>query len=189
MKRLFLAIHILPDERFLAVYMKLKHQLKSEKIRWVKPENLHITLKFLGETPIESIGVIKKLMYDLSANVAPFSIKVSGTGIFGSRYKPRVIWFRIEEQMRLITLASEIVNKLETAGFPIDRQNFVPHLSLGRLKKIEHKENFQKAIDTVKEVFIQDILVSRVTLFESRLLPAGVVYKTIEEYELKHQPG
>lgn len=185
MKRLFLAIHIVPDETFMAVYMRLKHQLKSEKIRWVEPENLHITLKFFGEIPSERIGVIKKVMDRIVAHVTPFTLKICGTGIFGSRYKPRLIWFGIDENKQLTSLASLIVNELEAAGFAHSRQKFVPHLSLGRLRSVEHKANFQKAIDTVKEGFVQQISVQSITLFESFLKPTGVVYKTIEEFELK----
>lgn len=185
MKRLFLAIHIVPDEAFMAIYLKLKQQLKSEKIRWVEAENLHITLKFFGETPIEKIDTIKELLYQITANITPFTLNVNGTGIFGSRYKPRVIWFGIDDNKQLISLATEIFSRLEMAGFAHDRQNFVPHLSVGRLKSVVHKENFQKAINTVKEVFVQQITVSRITLFESLLQPSGVVYKNVEEFELK----
>lgn len=184
MKRLFLAIDIVPDEHFLAVYLKLKQQLKDEKIRWVEPANLHITLKFFGETPIEKIDSIKNLMYKITDQHTPFTLNIRRTGIFGSRYKPRVIWFGIDKNEQLISLVSHLLNELEIIGFAGDRQNFVPHLSLGRLKSVQHKVNFQKAIDRVKDVFVQDIQVRKITLFESLLQPTGVVYKTIEEFEL-----
>jgi len=185
MKRLFLAIHIVPNDKFLAVYMRLKQQLKSEKIRWVEAENLHITIKFFGETSIENIEAIKNLMHLFVSKVEPFNVTIKGTRIFGSRYKPRVIWFDASDNKRLTLLASELFKELDIAGFDTGRQNFVPHLSLGRLKYVQHKRSFQKAIDTLKDVFVQEYYVQKFTLFESLLLPSSAVYKIVEEFELK----
>ena len=184
MKRLFAAIHIVPDERFLSIYSKLKHQLKEEKIRWVKPENLHITLKFFGETPIEKIDVINKVLENISINHLSFKIQLQETGIFGSRYKPRVIWFGVGENEQIASFANELRRELDKVGFLLDRQNFVPHLSLGRMKVVRNKVAFQQAIDSVHNVFVQEIKVNSISLFESKLLPTGVVYNRIEEYKL-----
>jgi len=184
MKRLFAAIQIIPDERFLSIYYDLKRQLKDEKIRWVKPENLHITLKFFGETPIEKIDAINKVFESITINHHPFKLRLQETGIFGSRYKPRVIWFGIENNGKFISLAHEILKEADKTGFLLDRQNFVPHLSLARMKVVRSKVAFQQAIDSVHNVFVQEIKVSSISLFESKLMPAGVVYNRIEEYKL-----
>ena len=184
MKRLFAAIHIVPDERFLSIYKDLQQKLSSEKIRWVKPENLHITLKFFGETPIQKIDVINKVLENISSNHLPFKLQLQETGIFGSRYKPRVIWFGVGENEQLTSFANEILTKLDKAGFLLNRQNFVPHLSLGRMKVMHRKVAFQQAIDSLQNVFVQEIKVSSISLFESKLLPTGVVYNRIEEYKL-----
>ena len=184
MKRLFAAIRIVPDERFLSIYCELKRHLKEEKIRWVKPENLHITLKFFGETPVEKIDAINKVINNIAINYSPFNLQLKNAGIFGSRYKPRVIWFGMAENEQLISLAMKILTELDKAGFPLGRQNFVPHLSLGRMKAVRNKMAFQQAIDTVKNVFIQEIKVSDISLFESKLLSSGAVYKLIEVYKL-----
>lgn len=185
MKRLFAAIHIIPDERILSVYYELKHQLKEEKIRWVKPENLHITLKFFGETAVEKIDIISSVFNNITAIYPPLIIQLNKTGIFGSRYKPRVIWFGIGQNEQLFSLANEILTELDKAGFLLDRQNFVPHLTIGRMRNIRNKIAFQEAIDSVHDVFIQEFKVRCITLFESKLRPTGVVYNVIEEYHLK----
>ncbi len=185
MKRLFAAVHIVPDERFLSVYYDLKRQLKEEKIHWVKPENLHITLKFFGETPIEKIDAINKVLKTITTNHHSFKLQLQKTGIFGSRYKPRVIWFGIGENEQLFLFAHEILAELDKAGFLLDKQNFGPQLPMGRMRNMRNKIAFQEAIDSVHNVFIQEFKVRRITLFESKLQPTGVVYNVIEEYQLK----
>ncbi len=185
MKRLFAAIHIVPDPHFLSVFADLKSRLRTEKIRWVEPQNMHITIKFFGETPFEKMIDIKQVFKKSVTNLSPLKLTLKKTGIFGSRYKPRLIWFGIEENKQLFALSNEIFSKLNETGFPIDRQNFIPHLSLGRLKSVQNKIKFQQTIDLFRDVFVQDIKVDSITLFESKLHPDGVTYNAIEQYYLK----
>ena len=184
MKRLFLAIPVFPDEQFLAVYTHLQKGLRTEKIRWVKPENMHLTLKFFGEIPIEKIDLINKVCKKLLLNHPPFQLQLKKTGIFGSRYKPRVIWFGIGENEQLFALANALLQQLDKAGFLLDRQNFVPHLTLGRINHIRNKTAFQEVVKVSSNIFIQEMQVEKVILFESELRPKGVVYHIIEEYVL-----
>jgi len=185
MKRLFAAIHIIPDSHFLSVFADLKSRLQTEKIRWVKPQNLHITIKFFGETSSDKIIDIQRVLKKGVTNFAPLKLTLKKTGIFGSRYKPRLIWFGIEENKQLFALTNKIFSELNIAGFTIDRQNFVPHLSLGRLKIVRNKIKFQQTIDLFRDVFVQEVKVDRITLFESKLHPDGVTYNVLEQYYLK----
>ena len=185
MKRLFAAIHIIPDAHFLSIFAGLQRQLKTEKIRWVKPENLHITLKFFGETPVEKIDIITGVIKKIALNHHPIKIQLKKTGIFGSRYKPRVIWFGVGENKQFLLLAREILTELDKVGFPIDRQNFVPHLTLGRMRTVRNKIAFQEAIQSVSNVFVQESKINSIKLFESKLRVTGVFYDIIEEYKLE----
>jgi 2'-5' RNA ligase len=185
MKRLFAAIHILPDQQFLSIYEGLQKQLFREKIRWVNTENMHITLKFFGETPIERIKSIDHVLKNISTNHAVFNLQLKKTGIFGSRYKPRVIWFGIQKNEQLTLLYKELITELDKVGFPSDRQNFVPHLTLGRMNNIRNKLFFQEAVDLVRDISVQQIKVLSITLFESQLQPSGAVHNVIEDYKLK----
>ena len=187
MKRLFAAIHIVPDSHFLSVFADLKSRLRTEKIRWVKPQNLHITIKFFGETPSEKEIDIQQILRKSVTNFAPLKLTLKKTGIFGSRYKPRLIWFGIEENKQLFALTNEIFSKLSLAGFPVDRQNFVPHLSLGRLKSVRNKITFQQTIDLYREIFVQKVEVNSITLFESKLHPDGVTYNAIDAYHFEER--
>ncbi len=183
-KRLFLAIRIQPDQRFLSIYTDLQNRLRHEKIRWVSPGHLHITLKFFGEISVEKIDAVNRSVNNIVINFTPFTIILQNIAIFGSSYKPRVIWFGIEENKQLIALTNEITAALGSIGFPADRQNFVPHLTIGRMRSVRNKREFQEAIASFREVFVQKSEINEIILFESKLRPAGPAYFEIEKYTL-----
>ncbi len=183
MKRLFAAIKLYPDEQFLQVYYSLKQKLKYDKIKWVEPENIHLTLKFFGEIQENRFHDINKALSAVTKNHKPFKLSITRTGIFGSRYKPRIIWFGIDcPEIKL--LGEDVLNTCNRFGFFYDRQNFVPHLTVGRIKNIENKKYFQKIIDQYSEAFLQTLNVMEFVLFESILHPTGPIYKVIERYPL-----
>ncbi len=184
MKHLFVAIKIVPDETFLKSYGALRHALQLEKISWVKPDNFHLTLKFLGKTPEEKLPAIREALQHVAKQKKMFSMKMAGTGIFGSSYKPLVLWFGVENDEAIHQLGEDVLNVLDNTGFPRDRQNFVPHLSIGRIKKIEHKKIFQDAITAHRHDFLQEFTVDKIILYESLLKPSGVVYRVVMDFPL-----
>ena len=106
MKRLFAAIKVNPSEGFLKAYYGLQTNLRNEKIKWANIDNIHITLKFFGETTEEKIPGIKDKLESIAAKHSSFSIDIKDIGIFGSSYKPRVIWFGINENKSLTKVSS-----------------------------------------------------------------------------------
>lgn len=185
MKRLFLAIKINPGDNFLSFYYQLLKQFKDEKINWVPPENMHLTLKFFGETPEEKISAINQVARTVVQKHKAFQFDLKDIGIFGSAYKPRVIWFDAENTDPIIDLARDLLHQLKTIGFQNDRQNFVPHLTVGRIKKIRDVRSFQEKLDKYKGSFIQKNTVSELILFESKLTHAGAIYEAIERFRLQ----
>ena len=184
MKRLFAAIKILPDEHFLRVYYALMNDLKNDKIKWVKPENIHLTLKFFGKTPDNQLDVITEVLGDISKKINPFWVEFTRTGIFGSSYKPKVIWYGIKDEDQMKELGQKMISQLDWAGFPSDRQNFVPHLTVGRIKSISNKKLFQQTIDEYKEAFLQKILIKDFYLFQSILKPNGSEFIPLAKFDL-----
>ena len=184
MKRLFAAIKIIPDEQFLKLYWSLRNSLKHEKIKWVEEENLHLTLKFFGETFDEKIDLICEVLDNFVIDCEPFELQLENVGIFGSSYNPKVIWFGINQFSELQFLHQTITENLKTIGYYPDRQNFVPHLTVARIRKLNDKKLFQKIIDKHKTGLIQKIKIKKLYLFESILLPEGPIYNVIEEYSL-----
>jgi len=184
MKRLFVAVKLTPDENFLKTYVALRHALQLEKISWVQPENFHLTLKFLGKTPEEKLPAIRTALQQATEQTEAFSMKMTGTGIFGSSYKPRVIWFGVDNDTAIYQLGETVLNNLDKADFPRDRQNFVPHLTIGRINKIEHKKMFQEAIAAHRYDFLQEFPVDKIILYESLMKHTGVVYQVVMDFSL-----
>ena len=185
MKRLFAAIKITPDDKFLKLYYRLLKQFEDEGIKWVESQNMHITLKFFGETEEDRINDICDVLNNVTADHSAFSFLLKDIGIFGSLYKPRVIWFGVESDEPVKLLATDILGKLETIGFENDRQNFVPHLTVGRIKKLVHKRTFQAKIDQFKDAFIQNVFVNEIFLFESILTTSGPIYDVVKRFRLR----
>ena len=179
--RLFIAIDITDNEEVIGIYKELKKRLAAEKIRWVKPENMHLTLKFLGSTAPEKVDDIKKLMKKVCEGKHLSPLEFSRIGIFGSSYKPRVIWLGFKENKEIAALAQELKSGLVPLGWEYDRQNFVPHLTLGRVTKINSKKYFQSVLDDYKTLNIKPLEIEKITLYQSILGKEGPVYKEIFE--------
>ena len=184
MKRLFAAVKIEPEENFMSSLAALRQALQWEKISWVKPDNFHITLKFLGKTPEEKLPDIRNALQKVASGFSPFSLTLAGTGLFGSSYKPRVLWFGTRENETMKQLGEAVLNALDVAGFPRDRQNFVPHLTIARIRKVEHKKLFQEAVAAHRHDFLQESTVNRIILYESLMKSGGVEYKPVMEFIL-----
>src|SRR5512138_131071 len=133
-KRLFIAIKIVPDRGFLEDFRELKSMLRHESVKWVEEHNIHVTLKFLGETEEKKIPAIVDAVLQVAGKTRPFGFSLQGLGVFGSSYNPKVVWTGIEPYQHLVELMRQVHEALEPLGFPRDRQNLVPHLTLGRVK-------------------------------------------------------
>lgn len=186
MKRLFAAIDIIPDENFLKIYFDLTKRLHFANINWVKPENMHLTVKFFGETPVAEIEKINKVISETTANHKGFNFEIKNTGIFGSKYKAKVIWFGTEKSEVLKSLAENLHVNLDKNGFLQDRQNFVPHITLGRIKDVQNKKRFQAEVDEYKNTFVQKVLIDSIILYESLHFSPDPQYKKINEFKLTH---
>lgn len=185
MKRLFIAIKIHPSVKYIDTFKQISSSLRHERIKWVEPENMHLTLKFLGETDEKKIPEINLALQQAVAVSVPFSLKISNTGIFGSRYDPKVIWFGIEKHPELEKLAQNIFGGLQLCGWQPDRQNFVPHLTIGRIKELNDKQLFQKTISHYHTLEIQEEKVSEVVLYESILKREGPQYIAVSRFMLQ----
>ncbi len=175
--RTFIAFEL--PKNIISSISKVQEGIRSYglKARWVCPENIHVTLKFLGnikEADIEKIGGV---IFESAKEYAPISLTAKGIGVFPGIKRPRVIWVGIRgETDLLVGLQKRLDEKLETIGFQPENRPFKGHLTLARIKK---KINSKRLIDAIKEfgefeseTFIADKLL----LFKSELKPTGSVY-------------
>ncbi|MCL2131785.1 MAG: RNA 2',3'-cyclic phosphodiesterase [Lentimicrobiaceae bacterium] len=187
MKRLFIAINVVPNERFMAVYAKLKSQTtKLDKINWINPDLLHITLKFLGEVPPENVPSIAEKMRIACKDASPFTIGISFVGLFGSVYKPRVLWFGVDDNTEmLLKLHQSLEKQMRKLDFPPHIGNFVPHLTVARINKIDNKKRFLQQMEQQNQTQqIQQLTVNEVILYESRFEERVPVYDKIDSVML-----
>ena len=189
MKRLFLAIPIKTnDNGFIPLLDGLKRQLAHEKrINWVKPDNIHLTLKFIGSTPNEDIPKIIDAVGDMLKNHKSFTMDFNRTGIFGSRYAPRVLWLGMQNTpQELYDLEEDTLTAFDNIGYLRDRQNFVPHITLGRIKELCEKQYFQKIVSGIEQKSYIKQEVNEIILFQSILRPEGAVYKEIKKFRMNN---
>jgi 2'-5' RNA ligase len=185
MKRLFAAFKIYPDPDFMAKYIALKHELRAEPIKWVEEHNIHITLKFFGETDENKIPEICTVIRKRSSGLSSIDLHLAGLGIFGSSYAPKVIWVGIEPCAELSMLMKSLHNDLKNIGFEPDRQNLVPHLTLGRIKFLRDKVRFNRAIIQYKTISSEPIHIEEMILYESILHREGPKYIALEKFPLQ----
>jgi len=185
MKRLFAAIPIQLTEESIKNLQQLQDKLKEDKIKWVDWQNTHLTMKFFGETPEERVDDICEQLDMACAGIEPFEMEMNRLGIFGSRYKPKVIWLGFKENEEVIRLQKNIAEELEKIEIYEDRQNFVPHLTVGRVKYIQHQDFFQEMIGQFKNRFSQENTIQEMHLFESILKSSGPEYHVVETFRLE----
>jgi len=185
MKRLFAAVKITPSPNYIQVFNEISSALRHERIKWVEPGNMHLTLKFFGETEENRIPDIQKALTAASLNISPFIFLIADTGIFGSRYDPKVIWFGITKHPELDILAKNIFTELEKYGWQSDRQNFVPHLTIGRIKELNDKLLFQQILSQYRTMQVQEQTVKEIVLYESILRREGPEYIRLHTFPMQ----
>lgn len=184
MKRIFIAIRTDPEPSFHRMYSSLRSLLGSEKINWVRLENIHLTLVFLGDTEMEMIKAAESVLKQNCTGFGEFRFGLTGVGVFKNFKEPKVIWAGIDNQDRLTELNKLITSGLNEAGFKTEERRFKPHLTIGRIKFIKNAEALKSAITRYQDTFIQEVHVKEVILYESILKPAGPVYMPLGKYSL-----
>ncbi len=151
------------------------------KAKWVKPENLHLTLKFLGEIEEEKIANLKKILKEFG-NLSKIEVKLTNFGFFPSPSNPRVFFVSLDKKKELNLTAQKLEEKLAPLGFP-QEQRFKAHITLARIKE---KKNIHLLKEKIKEVRLEEkFFLSQITLFKSILTPSGPIYEEIFKINLK----
>lgn len=185
MKRLFIAFKLSLDTEYMNMTAAMKMRTTFDSMTWVEGDLHHCTIRFLGKTPEFQIVAIKNLMDEVCADVQPFDLTISKLGIFGSRYAPKVLWMGFDAQPLLETLYSNLEKRLIENGFPKNEGNFVPHLTLARIRKIRDKRLFSNMISEMQPAYRQTVRVSELILFQSKLEKEGPIYLELAKSKLK----
>ena len=189
--RAFIAVELpagLRDQ--LAQVIARLGQLLPAGVRWVRPEGIHLTLKFLGDTPLAQINQVKSVIVAAALEVAPFECRVEGLGCFPDQSRPRVVWVGLHEPSgALHQLQQAIEAGTARLGYAREAANrgFHPHLTLGRVGREVRGSQARAVGDIVCAAGASDLGAFRadvVTLMRSSLQPGGAVYSRLYEARL-----
>ncbi len=184
--RLFVALEVSSAirERFAGFTKGLRAQgakSSAKKPRWVRPENLHVTLKFIGETSPERLDAICTVLAEVrSAESA--ELRFRGLGFFPDARRPRVLWARVEASPGVIWLARDIDQRLSKLGFPVERRAFTPHLTLARCEPSAISAELRAAMEREDGGDLGVLRTSEFHLIESKLKPTGAEYTTLKSF-------
>ena len=179
--RAFIAIDLPPDVQdcLEQVSAQLKEQLGEKSVRWVPVQNIHLTLKFLGDVSLQNLTVLKEILSAEVITQKPMEVSVGRLGAFPKKLRPRVVWVGIEAPQELMSLQRGIEARAIKVGYPKDKREFFPHLTLGRVSRNATPEEVRKIGETISASKIGFLGVARVQsvhLYKSDLLPTGAVY-------------
>ncbi len=145
--RTFIALKIQPEDKLLHLLGEFKMVLRDEAIKWVEPDSLHITLKFLGDTTTGQVKEVKEILAQIAGEFPDFQFQLKGMGYFKSKGQPRVLFVGIEGFDSLTHLVDNLQNSLEEIGFEKEKRAFKPHLTLARIKLLKNKSKFYSLVE------------------------------------------
>lgn len=181
--RAFLAIHLPPDVRAALRALQAELRRAGLDLRWVDPEAMHLTLLFLGETPLECIADLSLALRGCETLGESFAVELAGLGAFPNLARARVLWVGVRDTSgALLRLHETLVELAHDAGCRYDRQRFSPHLTLGRPR--ERGGRALRLPADLAAVELGILPVDRVALIRSELLPAGPLYTDLCTAEL-----
>ena len=184
MRRLFCAVKVPLNDALEEVTRVFRQELSEAQINWVSPQNLHLTLKFFGDTPNEEVDGILEALHQGAANFPPFSFTVEGCGTFGSARQPNVIWLGVRQAQALEELYHHVNHFLAPLGYEPDRKLFTPHLTIGRIKFIRDTIPLRALESEFSGQTFAKVRTGSFYLMESFLRPQGPLYKVVEEFKL-----
>ena len=188
--RSFIAIE-LPD-KLKSSLTRLQAQLKSGKqpsVRWVDPNSIHLTLKFLGNISVDRTGEITRAIETATQGISPFHLEVKGLGVFPHLRRVQVAWIGLSGDVeRLNQIQQRLESELTPLGFAPESRSFTPHLTLARLRdqaSPSERQSFGQLIANTRIEAIYDFNVDSIKLMRSQLTREGAIYSCLNLIKLK----
>lgn len=187
--RSFIAIE-LPERLFEPMQnasTQLQEMLSGQPVRWVPVENIHLTLKFLGDVSERNIAMITEILEAEAANHCQFEISVGGFGVFPNFTRPRVIWVGVEGPDELMNLQRRIDVETTRLGYAPSQRDFSPHLTFGRISRNAAPGQVRKISELLRKHklgFLGAARITQVNLYKSVLGPDGAVYSKLAAADL-----
>lgn len=183
--RLFIAFPL--DAAVKAELARITAQLagKGGPVKWVEPENMHLTVRFLGETPENKVPSLRQLLDAVASRFEVIDASFYELGGFPNIHRPRVIWLGMQGPIaRIRVAAAEVEKRVVALGFDPEPKGFKPHLTLGRVRDDQRIGNL---LDHLRTFSFEAIpaRIDRLILYQSTLTPKGPVYQVLHEARLQ----
>jgi len=174
--RIFISVFVPKEIVNIKEMLKTTIDTRGIKIRWVRDGNMHLTLKFIGNTTEKSIDSINNAIHDLVKDTPFINLSISGTGCFSKRDRANTLWVGIKGDLdKLEQLILNINNKLEPLGFPIERRKFLPHITIARINPNQKKKpDISNFLNTTFMELPMKIV--KINLMQSQSFPKGSFY-------------
>ena len=174
--RTFIAIPVPESVFVLQGNLKNTIEKKTGKVRWVKRDQLHLTLKFVGDTPEESIDDVRGVMQKVANQMTPFKIFIQGVGCFPKIERPRVMWVGLDGEIDTLNqLVTAVHDGLDPLGFPRAEKEFHPHITMARAKYPQKKTpDISSFLNTTYDPI--PFRIEKIQFISSELFPNGPVY-------------
>lgn len=187
--RTFIAIELSKEIQDSLSFLQDKLKDARADVKWVSPENIHLTLKFLGEIDDKKLDKIIQIAEDITKDKKTFYLRLSSIGAFPNINFPRVIWVGVDkgdaETKEIVEVLEEKIAKI---GIPPESRAFSSHITIGRVRSSLNRKELIKSLDYLQSNFGQENLelrVTKITVFKSTLTPKGPIYEVLKEASLR----
>jgi len=183
--RSFIAIEVPQEVKSRMEEVQRELRQTEADIKWVRPDAIHLTLKFLGSIRREDVERISQAVGPVIGHWKPFEVCILGMGCFPNLRNPRVVWVGVDRgKQSLTSLQHEVEKRMAELSFPPEDRPFSPHLTLGRVRSLRGKANLSQAVESRKGVEVGIFQAREVILFRSELKPSGAVYTKLKEFPM-----
>jgi RNA 2',3'-cyclic 3'-phosphodiesterase len=181
MIRAFLAIEMPDSLRANLALVQAELKRTQADVRWVKPGNIHLTLKFFGNVPDDDIDALALAAKEVAQTEAPLQLKATNTGAFPSAQAPRVVWMGLGGDVAPLTrLYHRLEKAFATLGYLPEGRAFNPHLTLGRVKSPLNRDKLARMLEKLPPVDWPPFTVNDLILYQSVLSPQGSKYTPLK---------
>ena len=178
----FIAVEIKISPKILKIIKDLEKS--GANLKLVKPEKMHITLKFLGDTEEKLIPKIEEIIKNSVEKIESFEIKLKNTGVFPNPNYLKVVWIGIENSEKIKEIAEEIDNKLVKIGFKKEKRKFSAHITIARVRSSRNKDEILEILNKYKEEEFLTMKIDKIKLKKSELTKKGPIYTTLKEIKI-----
>jgi 2'-5' RNA ligase len=170
-----------------AIQSRLRKLIQGD-IRWVRPEGIHLTLKFFGDIPEDDVDKIAATVEKAAGKESPFALAIGGAGVFPDPHRPRVLWLGMDGDVeRLQGFQKGLDRELLRIGFPREERPFRPHLTLGRIRNPKGLIGLARELEKGEEYRAGRFVASGLSLMQSDLTPKGAVYTKLKWFPFAGQ--